>query len=164
MVFLLKSLCQFAPNAILSRFRSGPFRIVILFVCTCHSACVGSCHPSSIRHSVNLIITILRMSQHEVKRLPQLDPVILIYPSSTVAASLLHHTLILKYSPISATIGNHPCPLHIDQHGGSEAGGSANAQPLKGRKRDLIKMALRNGTDHGFKSPRNYIAAVIVIT
>jgi hypothetical protein len=38
----------------------------------------------------------------------------------------------------------------MDQRGGSEAGGFANAQPLR---RNLIEMNLRNGSYHGLNPP-----------
>jgi hypothetical protein len=106
-------------------------------------------------HSLDLIMVTLCMSYYEIKRLPQLDPVIFMTPPLQSPQVCCITPSYLDNFPISALIYNNPV---LSIYGPawryfSEAGGSANAQPLKEEKGNLIKMIQRNGTYHGVIPP-----------
>jgi hypothetical protein len=81
-----------------------------------------------------------------------------------VAASLLHHTHIYEYSPISAWLATIPVISIWSSMAVAKPGGLPTHNLWREKMGIWLKWFLRNGTYHGFKPPRNYIAAVIVIT
>ena len=104
---------------------------------------------------------------YEIKRLPHQDPVIFIAPSSTSRrkfAAPHHHALIIPR--LAHLLATTPVLSIWTSLAVAKPGGVLPTHNLLRAKRgNLIKMILRNGTYHGFNPPpRNYIAAVIVIT
>ena len=126
------------PTASFSGSEKGDFgqQSCSLLLVIAHVSAVAI-HFQHIRHILIFIIVVLRMSITRSKcyhTLTQRSPLPLLYKLPQVCNMTPSY---LEYSPISAVIGNHPCPLHMDQHGGSEAGGVCQRTTLKGENGNL---------------------------